>query len=304
MPKFTLRQLELFAALPDHDTLSSAAAALHISESALSHALSELEAAVGEQLCVRRKARGMRLTQAGQYLAARARTIVKETDGLVSELAGVGGELRGPVALGCYIGLASNVLPSVMEGFGKLHPGVDISISVGDHRDLLPKLETGALDAAIVYEIGMPARLQRQEIYQTEVMAILAESHPLAGNPDVDLEELAPEPLIMLESQPSTGYTQLMFDERGLTPTYAARVPQIDLVRALVGRGLGYSLLMSRPNQIPVTTEGLPIVSRPLRPRAGITSVVAVWPDGVALSARARAVMDYATEVLEGAETV
>ena len=101
-----------------------------------------------------------------------------------------------------------------------------------------------------------------------------------------------------------TGYTQLMFDELGLTPTYAARVPQIDLVRALVGRGLGYSLLMSRPNQIPVTTEGLPIVSRPLRPRAGITSVVAVWPDGVALSARARAVMDYATEVLEGAETV
>jgi DNA-binding transcriptional LysR family regulator len=304
MPRFTLRQLELFAALPDHDTLSSAAAALHISESALSHALTELETAIGEQLCVRRKARGMRLTQAGQYLAARARTILKETDGLVHELAGVGGQLRGPVALGCYIGLASNVLPSVMEGFGKLHPGVSIDITVGDHGDLLPKLETGALDAAIVYGIGMPASLQRQQIYTTEVMAILAETHPLAAKPDVDLAELAPEPLIMLESQPSTGYTQLMFDERGLTPSYAARVPQIDLVRALVGRGLGYSLLMSRPNQIPVTTEGLPIVSRPLRPRAGITAVVAVWPDGVTLSARARAVVDYATEVLQGAGTV
>lgn len=303
MPKFTLRQLELFAALPDHPTLSSAASALHISESALSHALNELEAAVGEQLCVRRKARGMWLTQAGQYLAARARTILKETDGLVSELAGVGGVLRGPVALGCYIGLASNVLPSVLEGFGKLHPGVDISITVGDHGDLLPRLETGALDAAIVYDIGMPAGLQRQAIYQTEVMAILAESHPLASKPELDLADLAPEPLIMLESVPSTGYTQLMFAERGLTPTLAAQVPQIDLVRALVGRGLGYSLLMSRPNQIPVTTEGLPIVSRPLLPRAGGTSVVAVWPDGIALSARAQAVMDYASEVLEGIVT-
>jgi len=303
LPRFTLRQLELFAALPDHPTLSSAAAALHISESALSHALNELEAAVGEQLCVRRKARGMRLTTAGQYLAVRARSILKETDGLVSELAGVGGELRGPVALGCYIGLASNVLPSVMEGFGKLHSGVDIGITVGDHDDLLPALENGALDVAIVYDINLPAALQRRQVYQTEVRAVMAPSHPLAGQEDVDLAELAAEPLVMLDSVPSTGFTQLMFAQRGLTPTVAAAVPQIDLVRAMVGRGLGYSLLMSRPNQIPVTAEGLPIVTRPLRPRAGVTSVAAVWPQSAGLSARARAVVDYAAEVLEGSET-
>ncbi len=71
MPKFTFRQLELFAALPDYPTLGSAARQLHISESALSHAISELEAAVGEQLCIRKKAKGMYLTPTGRHFAKR-----------------------------------------------------------------------------------------------------------------------------------------------------------------------------------------------------------------------------------------
>ncbi|WP_262106408.1 LysR family transcriptional regulator [Arthrobacter sp. Marseille-P9274] len=302
MARFTLRQLELFAALPDHATLGSAARALHVSESALSHALTELETAVGEQLCVRRKARGMHLTPTGRHFALRAREILRATDTLVGDLGEMNGDLKGPVALGCYTGLASNVLPAVLEGIGRLHPGVEASITVGDHADLLPALEDGSLDIAIVYDIGLPAALQRRVVYETEVMAVFAESDPLAGEDDVDLAELTTKPLIMLDTAPSTGYTQLMFAQRGLTPRLGAVVPQIDLVRAMVGRGLGYSLLMSRPNQIPVSTEGLGIVTRRLRPRSGMTSVTAVWPADIRLSTRSRAVVDYAVEVLEAAE--
>ena len=302
MARFTLRQLELFAALPDHSTLGSAARALHVSESALSHALTELETAIGEQLCVRRKARGMHLTPTGRHFALRAREILKATDALVADLGEASGELRGPVALGCYTGLASNVLPAVLEGMGRLHPGIDIGIRVGDHADLLPALENGALDTAIVYDIGLPAGLQQKVVYETEVMAVFAESDPLAENDDIDLAALAEKPLIMLDTAPSTGYTQLMFAQRGLTPMLGAIVPQIDLVRAMVGRGLGYSLLMSRPNQIPVSSEGLGLVTRRLRPRAGQTSVVAVWPEDARLSSRTRAVIDYAVEVLEAVE--
>ena len=118
----------------------------------------------------------------------------------------------------------------------------------------------------------------------------------------VELAALAEEPLIMLDTAPSRGFTELMFAQQALTPRLGAVVPQIDLVRALVGRGLGYSLLMSRPNQLPVSSEGLPIVSRRLEPRSGQTAVVAVWPDHVQLNARARAVIAYAVEVLEAVE--
>lgn len=303
MARFTLRQLELFAALPDHTTLSSAAKALHVSESALSHSLSELEAAVGEQLCIRRKARGMHLTPTGRHFAARAREIIRSTDTLVGELAEVRGELCGPVALGCYTGLASNVLPAVLEGVGRRHPDVKIGITVGDHTELLAALEDGLLDLAIVYDIGLPSGLQRSVVYETEVLAVLADSEPLAQETDIDLADLAALPLIMLDTAPSTGYTELMFSQRNLTPRIGAVVPQIELVRALVGRGLGYSLLMSRPHQIPVSSEGLPLVTRPLRPRSGVTSVVAIWPSEARLSKRAKAVLDYAVEALEASDS-
>lgn len=302
MPKFTFRQLELFAALPEHTTLGSAAQQLHISESALSHAISELETALGEQLCIRKKARGMHLTPTGRHFAKRAAELLKDASALADGLGELRGELKGPVSLGCYTGLASNVLPAVLEGMARLHPKVEISITVGDHSELLRALEHGNLDTALVYDIGLPADVERMVIYKTEVMAVLAANDPLAEEADVDLADLVTKPLIMLKTAPSTEYTQLMFAQRGLRPNIGTVVPQIDLVRAMVGRGLGYSLLMSRPNQIPISTEGKRLVTRHLRPRAGQTSVVAVWPKETTLSARAAAVNQYAIEILDAIE--
>lgn len=304
MAEFTLRQLELFAALPDYPTLSAAAAALHISEPALSQAITALEKSVGEQLCVRRKAKGLQLTPAGQFFAVRARRLLKEAGELSSELAGLHGRLRGPVKLGCYTGLASNVLPPVLEGFPALHPEVSLGIEVGSQDELLSALDAGRLDAAVVYDLQLPSGLQRRSIYDTEVMAVLAAGHRLAGEAAVDLAELAPEPLIMLESTPSTANTHLMYAERGLVANRLMAVPLIELVRALVGRGLGYSLLMSRPNSQETSTEGRPVVARPLAPRAGMTSVVAVWPEQMALSPRAAAVLDYAASCFAAAPAV
>ena len=302
MPRFTFRQLELFAALPGHPTLGAAAQQLHISESALSHAISELEAAVGEQLCIRKKAKGMYLTPTGRHFAKRARELLRDASALTDSLSQRPGELVGPVSLGCYTGLASSVLPAVLEGMAELHPKVEISISVGDHSTLLPGLEDGTLDTAIVYDIALPSGLERRVVYDTEGMVVLAADDPLGRQDDVDLADLAARPLIMLDTAPSKGYTELAFAQRGLRPTVGAVVPQIDLVRALVGRGLGYSLLMSRPNQVPISNEGKELVSRRLRPRGGRTSVVAVWPEEVVLTSRARAVVEFAVEALSTLE--
>lgn len=298
MPRFTFRQLELFAALSDHRTLGAAARQMHISESALSHAMSELEAAVGEQLCIRKKAKGMYLTPTGRHFAKRARELLRDADALADSLGELRDELVGPVSLGCYTGLATGILPAVLEGMTRLHPKVTISIAVGDHSELLPKLEDGTLDIAIVYDIDLPSDLERRVIYATEGMVLLAAKDPLGQQQDVDLAELVTKPLIMLDTALSKDSTELVFAQRGLKPTVGAIVPQIDLVRALVGRGLGYSLLMSRPNQNLVSSEGKGLVSRHLRPRADQTSVVAVWQKETMLTSRSQAVIEYAVGAL------
>ena len=297
MAGLSLRQLELFAELPRHATLGSAAAALRISESALSQAITAVARTVGEQLCVRRKARGLQMTPAGQYFAERARRVAREAADLVHAVPRDDGELRGPVRLGCFASFATALVPSILEGFPALHPGVDVQVTVGTDEDLLPAVAAGHLDLALVYDLLLPPEFEKRVLYETKLEAVLPPEHPLAERPVVALEDLAAEPLIMYDSPPSVVTTNRAFREAGLEPRIRTSLPQVILVQALVARGLGYSLLMSRPHNPAMSPEGRPLVWRPLRVDAGRTAVVGVWPREMELTARARAVLDYAVEV-------
>lgn len=297
MADVSLRQLELFAALPNFTTLSAAAAHLHISESALSQAVTGLEKTVGEQLCVRRKARGLTLTPAGQNFSMQARRILADTRELVLG-ARRGEELRGPVKLGCYASFATSVVPELLEGFPRRHPGVDLEITVGTTDDLFPALQSGRLDVAIMYERFLPVGYRRREIYATELEAHLHPDHPLAAGTNVDLADLAGEPLILYDASPSNINIVEAFAARGLEPRIATRVTQIILIEALVGRGVGYGLLMSRPNVLPMSLEGRPVAVRPLDPPVTLSHVVGIWPEDMTLTPRAAALLDYAVEKL------
>lgn len=295
VPDVSLRQLELFAALPNFTTLSAAAAHLHISESALSQAVTSLERAVGEQLCVRRKARGLTLTATGQQFAKEARQIVADTQELVLS-AGRGPELRGPVLLGCYSTFAANVVPDLLEGFPARHPDVRIEIMIGTNEQLLSALDAGRLDVALVYDVSLPAGYRRRNIYATELEAHLPPEHPLAATSVLDLADLAPEPYIQFDATPGTANVTDAFATRGLAPDIVAKATEIGLVEALVGRGLGYSLLMSRPNALSMSPEGRPVVVRPLDPPVTVSHVVGIWPDDMTLTPRATALLDFAEE--------
>ncbi|MGR4010856.1 LysR substrate-binding domain-containing protein [Leucobacter sp. 1207-22] len=295
MVDVSLRQLELFSALPNFDTLSAAAAHLHISESALSQAITGLERTVGEPLCVRRKARGLTLTPTGVEFARQARQIISATQELVL---GVGEDhgLRGPVKLGCYSTFAAYVVPELLEGFPRMHPGVDVSIMIGTNEELLAALQGGRLDVALVYDVSLPAGYRKRRIYQTELEVHLHPDHPLASVPSLDLTDLANEPYIQFDATPGTANVLDAFSARGLVPTIEARISDIGLVQALVGRGLGYSLLMSRPSAARTSLEGRPLLIRPLEPPVTQSHVVGIWPEDMDLTPRASALLDFAEE--------
>lgn len=289
---FTLRQLELFTALTEFSTLSAAAGHLHISESALSHALTELEKSVGEPLLVRRKARGFVLTPAGEHFAERARALLKDAAELKDSLSNQTGQLRGPVALGCFTGLGPTVLPPLFEHFGRHHPEVTLHVRLGTQDEIIGQLHERTIDVAFLYDIDLPPGLCHEPLYETEVVAVLPGDHRLAGESSVALETIVAEPLIMLDSIPSAPHTHRIFREQGLAPRVLAALPSIEMVRGLVARGLGYSLLMSRPYSEVHTEEGRRVITRPMAPRSGITTTVAAWPERCPLTARARAVVE------------
>lgn len=86
-----------------------------------------------------------------------------------------------------------------------------------------------------------------------------------------------------------------LFASQGLTPKIVASVPQMILVSAMVGRGLGYGLLMRRPNNAEVSVEGRELAFRELKAPNYPNAVVAITPRGMRIPARVQALIDHCT---------
>ncbi|GHD00108.1 LysR family transcriptional regulator [Zhihengliuella salsuginis] len=286
----------MISELPSHSTLSSAAADLRISESALSQAITQVEKAVGEHLCVRRKGRGLQLTPAGRHFAAQAKKIVHASEELILNPSQGRTSLRGPVHLGCFASLAPHLLPPILSEVRSLYPEIDLQLTAGTHDELLPQLEAGHLDAILAYDLHLPGGFTKRHLYSTQLEAVLPQDHPLTGQKSVSLADLADEDLMLYGTNPSTATVHTAFEAAGLKPKVVMTVPQMILARELVARGVGYTVQMSRPREHQLSLEGRPFAIRPIEPTAGSTAVVAVWPMGMRLTPRASAVLDIAAE--------
>jgi DNA-binding transcriptional LysR family regulator len=92
---------------------------------------------------------------------------------------------------------------------------------------------------------------------------LLPDGHPLAASLSLSLEDLVPEPLVLLDIQPSRDYFLSLFRDRGLEAQVAYRTRSLETLRGFVGHGLGYSLLATKPANS-MSYDGRPVVARPL----------------------------------------
>lgn len=301
---FTLRQLEYFIAVAEHGTISLAAEQMHVSQSALSSALNELERALDVQLCVRRKARGVTLTPSGVQVLGMARQILHEASELGNAVRGSEEDLVGPLVIGSYGTLAPTVLPRMLADFSAKHPRVDLDFSERLAQHLISGLRGGELDIGVAYDHDLPDGFNRMVLYELPAHVALPADHRFAERASVGLEELIDDPFILLDMPPSTTHTAAIFRHVGLEmPEAAFRTSSFELTRSLVARGFGYSLLV-QPTRTRQSYEGLPFVLVPLTNAPKAVKVVLIWPNNVRLTPRGMAMIrvaqtiDWAAELL------
>lgn len=293
VPAFTLRQLAYFAAAAEAGTVAAAADHLHVSASAISDAISELERILGAHLCVRRRAHGLTPTPAGVRVLERARPLLAQARELSTTLDSVAGELVGPIAVGCYPTLAPTILPRLLGDFGGAHPRVDLQVVEATADRVHDLLDTGGIDLAFTYETLIRGTPARRRLFSLRAHVVLAVDDPLAADPTVRLEDLASRDLILLDAAPSTEHTLSLFAARGLTPQIRHRTSSFEAVRALVGRGLGYGILVQRPANSH-TYEGYRVVVKEIAPAVPPVGVDMIWSAGMPTPARLQALIDFA----------
>lgn len=199
----SLRDLTLVQAVSRHGSFNSAARAMHISPSGLSHQVQKVEQALGAPL-FERGGRKIVPTAGGQRLLAQIDAVIASAEHLQQTArAGevpFGGELRlgVPASLGPYL------LPHLIAPFPQHFAGTRLSLSEGKPKGLLRRLHEGELDAVLAPPpTTVPSGMASRGLFFEPWEIMLRADHPLAGKPTIALSQLdASAATVMAEYHP------------------------------------------------------------------------------------------------------
>ena len=259
----TLRQLSYFVAVAEDGSIARAASKLNRSQPSISAAIAKLEEQLDVQLFLRRHAQGVSLTPQGARLLVAARNLLHHAEEFQRQAASTSGDIAGTLHFASFATLAPAYLPALIAAFRDTYPQVVMAISEGRQDELVSGLRQGRFEMALCYDVDLPDDLRVSPLASFDPYVLLPAGHRLAGQSAISLHDLTEEPMILLDVAPSRTYFLGLFRAQGLEPRIGFSSPSLELVRGLVGRGLGFSLLVTRPSG-DHTYEGAPLIVRPI----------------------------------------
>lgn len=281
---FTLRQLQYFVAVAEHGTVSHAAQALSISQSAVTEAVKELEADLGVRLFDRHP-RGLISTHHGHQFLRHAKSILAEVSAARRAFAPGRESLTGRLHLGVTSLMAGYVISDMLSRYRRANPEVTVT-AIEDSGEYLEHLLIGGeLDVAVM----VISALRDRSALMTEILEVspfrlwLPLGHRLAAQESIALAEVTAEPLIMLNVDEMEDEATRLLSALGQRPRVAFRTRSVEAVRSLVATGAGVALL---PDLVyrPWSLEGDRIESRDVSGALPVVQVGIVWRRGAPLS--------------------
>jgi DNA-binding transcriptional LysR family regulator len=243
-----LRHLRYLCAVADHGTFTEAGRRLHVSQSAISEQIADLEREVGGQLLNRSSGR-TRLTPQGQIFLAEARKTLAAADRALeitqSSLLGQVGSLN----IGFFLWGAGGFFARIIRDYRKLHPDIKLSLYEMRTPEQMEALVTGKIDIAFARPLEPPfdQTLRAELLYRDPVVVVLPRDHPLAGKP-ISIDSLVAERFVLCDRQ----MTPALFDgivtlcsAAGFSPNIVNTSSTWSGVLTLVESGEGVALVPS-----------------------------------------------------------
>lgn len=199
-----IRDLELIEALERHQTLTAAANHLFVSQPALSQRLLRLEQRLGAPLFERR-GRRIVANAAGARMLRAARVALSELRDAVRDVAEIHTGTRDSVRIWTQCSTNYQWLPSVLREFRRLQPSADVTVETVPHDAHVDALVNGDIDVAIVNKlVHQMDRVRLHELFDDELLAIVASDHPWARKAYVEADDFTDAHLVMFDSYDPT----------------------------------------------------------------------------------------------------
>jgi LysR family transcriptional regulator, regulator for metE and metH len=276
-----LRHLRLVAGIADAGSMTAAAVRLHLTQSALSHQLRDIESRFKTPFFVR-LGRRMVLTAAGRRVLETARRVLADIDRTEEDIRRITDDGQGVIRVctQCYTGY--HWLGPLLATFQRKHPKVTVNIAADATAQPIDALLDGRIDIAIVIDPARDRRLRLRPLFSDEMVAIVAPSHPFAQRRWVSPADLAAEHLLVYSSVPEDSFIlRKVLAPQGLTPARLSFIMLTEAMTELARAGVGVGVLPRWSAQRAIASGAVKAVSitkRGMR-RQWAAATLAAQPD-------------------------
>jgi DNA-binding transcriptional LysR family regulator len=242
------RRLQLLAELAERGTIAAVADALHFTPSTVSHGLSALERQVGVPL-LERSPRSVRLTPAGEALAAEGRAILDRLGAAESDTRALGRLERGELTLATFPSAGATLVAGAVPRLRERHPDLALRLIDAEPPESLARLAAGEIDLALVYEYPLLAPLDRAglesvPLLEDPIRVCLPPDHRLRDRKRVALDALRDERFVAGRRGSSChAFARALCEERGFEPQIAFETDDMAFTGALVDAGVGVAIM-------------------------------------------------------------
>jgi len=258
-PLLDSRQLRAFTILAREGSFTQAGKELHLTQSAISHAIKALEADLGCQL-FHRLGRRVLPTHHGRELLRYADMIQKQMSQARSSLGALDQNPRGHLRIGCTPSATQFILPTVLREFKDSFPLYSITVVPGETPDILADLEKGAVDVAITLKPLDTSRLNARPLFQDELLFLVSPLHRWRSHPP-KISDFTDQTFIMLSRNSLTfELVSDYFMKLGIKPRSIIELGNPAAITELVKAGVGITIGATWTNNAELETGALAAV--------------------------------------------
>ena len=259
----TLRAMEYFATAVRHGNIARAAAELNIAASAVSTAIDQIEAAFDLTLVTRQRSRGIQPTASGLTLARKLERLLEEYRSVLAEGADLKQAQSGMLRIGYYAPIAPAFLPKILMSFVPDVAKVELHLEECDNDSAQRGLLDGTYEVILFVSRDVRPSIDFEVLIEAPAYCLLPASHSLARQSSVSVAEIAAGPVVVLNRPVAVDYYRSLFAAQDREVAVAAYATSTEMVRSLVGAGLGCAILNMRPLTA-TSYGGDAVVARPI----------------------------------------
>jgi len=259
-----VRHLQLVAAVAEVGSLTRAGDRLHLTQSALSHQLRDIESRLGAPLFIRVGKR-LVLTLAGERLLASARDVLARLEQAECDIRRMGTERAGVLRITTECYTCYHWLPPLLIKFRRRFPRVEVRIDVAATARPIEGLLAGTIDLAIVSCAVGDRRIASRPVFEDELKVMVSKHHRFAQQTHVKLSEMRDETLFVYPPKEESRVLQEVLLPGGGIPARIEEVLLTEAITELVKAGLGVAVLA--PWSVQPLLDAGALVARPLTAR-------------------------------------